>query len=161
MKRNIQIGIMIVAVLFAVCYNQYQLRHHNEEIAVSYFITNHIKSNMYMDGIDFSKPVKVFHIKKGDVFIQYQIPSAPQGNFYGLEGASPSELGINEFGYDKMHNIPVKKLKRVYVATKDFDALSSYAAPIKDDWSTPEDETQTEGSAIQLFSTCKPCFEEQ
>jgi len=158
MKRNLILGIMLLSVLFAIFFHQYQFRHLNEEIALSYFIAHHVKSNIYLDSIDYSKPVKVYHVKKGDKFIQYQIDGAPQGNFYALEGATPSKLGINDMGYDPESKMKLKKQKRIYIATKDFDVLSSYAAPVVDDWSTPEDETQTEGHEFQLFTTCKPCF---
>ena len=149
---------MILSVIFAIGYYRIQYTKANIQIAISYFTNQNVKPYTYMDAIDYSKPVKVFHIKKGDIFIQYQIPGAAQGNFYGLEGSTPTELGINEFGYDKDSKLKIKKEKRIYVATKDFDALSSFAAAVTDDWSTPEDETQTEGSAIQIFTTCKPCF---
>ena len=152
---------MILSVIFAIGYHKIQYTRANVELAVSYFITQNVEPYTYMDGIDLSKPVKVFHIKKGDVFIQYQLAGAPQGNFYGLEGSTPSELGINEIGWDEEESIVVKKELRLYIATKDFDALSSYAAAVVDDWSTPEDETQTEGTAIQLFTTCKPCFKQK
>jgi len=159
LKKNLTIVVMVLSVIFAIAYNRIQFTKLNIQLAVSYFITHNVEPYTYMDGINISKPVRVFHIKKGDTFIQYQIPGAPQGNFYGLEGSTPSELGINEIGWDEEESIVTKKELRVYVATKDFDALSSYAAAVVDDWSTPEDETQTEGSAIQLFTTCKPCLE--
>jgi len=157
MKRNIQIAVMLVAVIFAVMFNQGRIVDNNKELAMEYFL-EHDGPVYYLNGIDYSKPVKLYQVKKGDVFIQYQLPKAPQGNFYAFEGSLPSELGINEIGYDEDEEIVAKKKKRVYVATKDFTVLSSYAAPMVDDWSTPEDETQTAGGKIQLFTTCKTCF---
>ena len=155
-KRNIQIGIMILAVIFAVMFHREQVIDHNKETAHNYFVE--YECPVYPYGIDYTRPVKLYQVKKGDVFIQYQIPNAPQGNFYAFEGSLPTELGINEIGYDEDEEIVAKKVKRFYVATKDFIVLSSYTAPMVDDWSTPEDETQTKGGKIQLFTTCKTCF---
>jgi hypothetical protein len=101
----------------------------------------------------------MYHVKQGDKFIQYQLPNAPQGNFYALEGSTPSGLGISSHGYVQKWNMLVPKEKRVYVALRDFDMLSSYAAPVVDNWSTPKIETQTKGRELQFFTTCKKCFE--
>jgi hypothetical protein len=100
----------------------------------------------------------MYYIEKGTKLIQYQIPNAEQGNFYALPFATPSKLGISDKGYDAKSKSIVKKERRVYYATKDFKVLASYAAPVVDDWSTPEIETQTEGSELQFFTTCKSCF---
>jgi hypothetical protein len=155
------IFIMICAVLFAVVFNQMKwaaFEHKNEALALSVFIEEGFPPGQYMEGIDLKKPVKMYELRKGQEVIQYQVPCVDQGNFYGLEGSSPSELGINENGFDSCMGATVKRQLRVYIVTKDMSVLSSYAAPISDNWSTPEDETQTKGSKLQLFSTCKPCF---
>jgi hypothetical protein len=104
--------------------------------------------NKFINGIDFDKPVGTHQIKKGEQFIQYQLSENPQGNWYGKNDSTPDCLGING----------ENKEKRTYVANKDFVVLYSYAAPITDDWSTPEDESQTSGSCKQFFTTCKECF---
>ena len=80
-NRNIHFIAIVVVVLLAICYNQYQFKNHNKKLSVSYFINQDVNPDTYLNGIDLSKPVKVFHIKKEDTFIQYQIPGAPQGNF--------------------------------------------------------------------------------
>ena len=160
-KRNLTIAIMIISVLFAIGYHKIQSARVNVETAISFFVKHDVNLDTYKLGIDFSKPVRILHVKKGDKFIQYQIPGAPQGNFYALEGTTPSELGISEWGYDSEYELTVKKRARIYIATKDFKVLASYAAAVVDDWSTPEDETQTDGSKLQLFTTCKPCFQQK
>ena len=158
-SRRIILGIMMLAVLFAFLFNYNQRKEiANCDVAINVFEVNGLDPDKYLKGIDCSKPVRIYEVKRGDVFIQYQLPGAPQGNFYALEGSTPSELGINEIGYDYDEEIVVKKEKRYYIATRDFNVLSSYAAAVVDDWSTPEDETQTEGSKQQFFSTCKKCF---
>jgi hypothetical protein len=158
-NRNIHFIAIVVVVVLAIFYTQYHFKNNNKKLSVSYFINQDVNPDTYMDGIDLSKPVKVFHIKKGDIFIQYQLPGAPQGNFYALEGSTPSELGINDTGYDPDLKI-IKKEKQTYIATKDFDALSLYAAPIVDSLSTPINE-QIKEVKLQIFSTCKLCFEQQ
>jgi len=160
-KRRFILTIMIAAVLFALAFNATQRSNINSK---KHYASLVIQSEgedpqKYLKGIDFTKPVKLWHLSKGDVVIQYQTPSAPQGNFYAFLGSKPTELGIGDVGIDPETDLKVKKHMRVYVVTTEQEVLATYAAPIKDDWSTPEDETQTQGSKLQLFSTCKPCFE--
>lgn len=162
MKRNIIIGLMAISVLFAVVFNQSQQYDRRYELASDYLTTSTQKTTNLLEGIDFSKPVTIYQIKPNEKFIQYQVEDAPQGNFYALatlnDDPTPSELGISEMGYNQKTKEVVRKEKRVYIAVKATTALASYAAPIVDDWSTPEVETQTTGHKLQLFSTCKPCF---
>ena len=156
---------MLLAVLVAVSFNE--MRRH-ERYVENFKLASEVlliqvsvdDANKYLHGMDLSKPVEIMHIKVGDRFIQYQVPGAPQGNFYAREGSTPSQLGISPMGYDAQSKMNVRKQKRTYEAVKEVDALSSYAAPVVDDWSTPEIETQTEGHQLQIFSTCKPCFKE-
>jgi hypothetical protein len=162
MKMQWKIILLISLGVFAAIYNQYQIdKYLSKKLATHMFTVNNVNPDKYLPGINFSKPVKLYEIREGDRFIQYQIPGAPQGNFYALEGSTPSELGINDMGYDSKLERNVKKEKRIYIAKIDMDVISSYAAAIVDDWSTPEDETQTEGNKLQLFTTCKHCFKEQ
>lgn len=149
---------MIIAVIISISYNRYEYKHHNTELVIETLKSENIDPSKYIYCINMYKPVRLYHINKGDKLIQYQIPSAPQGNFYGFEGSTPSGLGISEFGYDYKLKSQVFKEMRVYEATKDIVMLSSYSAPVLDDWSTPKIETQTTGNEIQLFSTCKKCF---
>jgi hypothetical protein len=154
-----KLALLLSLAIFAVIYNQQQIdKHLNKELAINMFVVSKVDPDKYLPGIDFSKPVELYEIHEGDKFIQYQIPGAPQGNFYALEGSTPSELGINDMGYDSKSETTIKKEKRCYISIINLCALSSYAAPVVDDWSTPEDETQTEGSKLQLFTTCKNCF---
>ncbi|MHA1816604.1 MAG: polymorphic toxin type 46 domain-containing protein [Candidatus Heimdallarchaeaceae archaeon] len=157
-KNKIILLIMAAAVLFAINFNQLKRHYIYQETAREVFLSEGLDPSVYMKGIDFSKPVRILHVKKDDVLIQYQTPNVSQGNFYALLGAIPTELGINDFGIEPETGLKVRKRLRVYIATKDVDVLSSYAKAIVDDWSTPEDEAQTEGSKQQFFSTCKPCF---
>lgn len=166
-KQGPGIYLLLAAALFSLLIQVHkqavkfdQVVKRKMEIIHSQTNEDYDKFAKYLNGIDFKKPVEIFHIKKGDVFIQYQIPGAPQGNFYGLKDSTPSELGISDVGYDPIKKKVVKKEKRTYTSIKNFDALSSYAAPVIDKWSTPEIETQTEGSKLQIFTTCKKCFEE-
>ena len=154
------LGLMVIAVLIAIISNHNERIHTRKDLAMHVFIEDQINPDKYMEAIDFSKPVTMYRIKKGDLVIQYQVPGAPQGNFYGLEGATPTELGISDVGWDSKSEKIVPKVKQVYIATKDFDVLASYSAPVVDDWSTPEIETKTTGHKLQLFTTCKPCFKE-
>lgn len=162
-KNKIILAIMAIAILLAINFHQVKRHYIYHETALEVFLeaVSLEKTSVYMKGIDFSKPVRIFTIKKGDKLIQYQVPGGQQGNFYGFLGALPTELGINEFGIDPDTGLKVRKRLQVYITTKDMKILSSYAKAIVDDWSTPEDEKQTEGSKRQFFSTCKPCFKRQ
>lgn len=159
MKRQVLICLMIVATLFSIFTNYNQ--HQRVRTASEIFIESGVDAEKYRNAIDYTKTVTMYSIKKGDKLIQYQIVGAPQGNFYGLPGSKPTELGISEWGYDPNSKMTMKKELRTYIVTKDMEVLGSYAAPVVDDWSTPEIETQTEGHKLQFFSTCKSCFELQ
>jgi hypothetical protein len=157
-KNKLILIITVISILLAI--NIHQIKKHfiYQTIAREAFADAGVPVDQYMDGINFSKPVRMYKVKKGDVFIQYQVPNAPQGNFYGLKGSTQTELGINDMGIDSKTQLRVKKEKRIYMSVKDFNVLSSYAAPVIDNWSTPEDEARTEGKKLQFFTTCKPCF---
>ena len=157
MKRRSIIWLMIVSVLIAITYNYNQ--HEKVNRAKKAFIYEGVNPSQYINCIDFSKKVELYQIRKGQRFIQYQVEGNPQGNFYGLDGATPSELGISDIGYNPETKTISKKEKRTYVAVTDQIVLATYSAAVVDDWSTPEIETQTVGNEVQLFSTCKKCFE--
>ena len=164
-KRHLIISLMLFSVLVAVSFNEMKRRDQymdNFKLASEVLVMQVPvdDANKYLHGMDMSKPVEMIHIKVGDRFIQYQVPGAPQGNFYALEGSTPTQLGISPMGYDPKTKTNIQKQKRVYKAIKEFDALSTYARPVVDNWSTPEIETQTEGKQLQIFTTCKPCFKE-
>ena len=148
-----------MSVLLAICFHLVKKEVVYRRIARSVFIETNLPYEQLMKGINFKKPVTIYKVKKGAVLIQYQIPNAPQGNFYGRPESSPNKLGVSCMGYDSAKKVNVMKEQRVYVAIKDTNVLMSYAAPIKDDWSTPEDEEVFGGRAIQIFTTCKECFE--
>lgn len=158
LKNKIILVITVLLLILAINVHKMRRNFANFATAQTAFVEAGVSAEKYMAGIDFDKPVRIYKVKKGDIFIQFQIPGAPQGNFYGLEGSLPTELGINENGLDAAGRV-IRKEMRIYVATRDFDVLSSFAAPVKDDWSTPEDESRTEGKKQQFFTTCKPCFE--
>ena len=151
---------MIAVSLFAIGYHQLNQRASRMRIANNMFIDQGIYANReLMKGIDFSKPVSIIVIPKDTTVIQYQVESAPQGNFYAMEGSLPNELGISDEGYDYETKKVVRKELRYYKTTTDVKVLCSYAAPVIDNWSTPEIETQRNGSNVQYFTTCKrPCF---
>lgn len=157
-KNKVILAAMAISVLLAISFHQIKAQFIYQEIARDVFITAGVPVDEYMKGINFGKSVKMFKVKKGDMFIQYQIPSNDQGNFYGLLGSKPDELGISKMGYDSRTGTNVLKTKRMYIALKDFDVLSSYAASVVDDWSTPENEERVAGSKLQFFTTCKECF---
>jgi len=158
MKTYIKVSLMILVTFLVVGFSYLNKINERRELAVEFFKSENISPDQYLKSIDFTKPVKIYHVNEGDFFAQYQIPRATQGNFYALEISTPSQLGISMIGYDKIDKTNVTKEHRIYIATRNFEVLSSYAAPIIDDWSTPEIETQTSGTALQFFTTCKSCF---
>lgn len=158
-KRNFIVTLMLLSCVFATVHFKNQRYEERMNLSMRVLESEGIKDpSPYLNGIDFNKPVTSYTIKKGTILIQYQTPNNPQGNFYSYEGATPTELGISERGYDPVLKEVVEKDVRYYLATEDVKALSSYAAPVIDDWSTPEVETQTKGKKQQLFTTCKKCF---
>ena len=160
MSRKTILIIMAISVLFAISFNRGRISIHHKNLATEIFESANVNANDYLRGINLHRPVGIYVAKEGEVFIQYQIPNAPQGNFYGLEGSTPNQLGINEYGYDPQTEEKVKKEIRIYKVVKETEMLSSFAAPTVDDWSTPEDEARTDGSELQFFTTCKDCFQQ-
>jgi hypothetical protein len=156
-KNKVILLIMAIAIILAININQIKKHYARQEMARVVFVASNVPVEYYMKGINFSKPVIMFHIKEGDVLIQYQTPNALQGNFYAQPGSKPDELGISEMGYDPVKKTNVLKQVRIYIAVKDTKVLLSYAASIEDNWSTPENEERTGGS-IQIFTACKKCF---
>lgn len=160
-KNKLIVGLMLLAIaisLIVATNRSSSICQKNIEIA-TFFMNIQGVDTKYISGIDCHKNVGIYVVKKGDKLIQYQVPGRPQGNFYGFEGSTPSSLGISETGYDPVTKTIMEKEKRVYMAKKNFKVLLSFSAPVKDDWSTPEIETQTEGTAPQILTTCKECFE--
>ena len=168
MKTTIKILIILTAVLVATSYRYKQVQEvyfDRHMIAAKEFVHALDPDNDYLNkllkGIDYKKPVYIITIKKGTRLIQYQTPNSKQGNFYGYENSTPNDLGISPFGWDPIEKRVMEKEKRYYIATQDFKGLVSYTAPIVDDWSTPEIETQTSGHSIQVFTSCKACLSSQ
>lgn len=114
----------------------------------------------HLAGIDFTKPVDVVTIEKGSLLNQYQVPGAPQGSYYSpmSNGSSPSSLGISGEAIDRATGAIIEKLPKSYEVTTSVEMLRSSAAPIMDTWSIPGVASQTEGGAIQLFSSSKDSF---
>ena len=153
-KRNrVILCIMLISVILAMNFNVIKTHYIKQEMARDIFIKANVPVSDYMKGIDFSKTVKMYYIQKGLVLIQYQIPGAPQGDFYGWPDSTPDDLGVSEMGPDN-----ICKEMRIYVAVKGFHGLLSHAASVIDNWSTPENEERS-GGDLQIFTTCKDCFE--
>lgn len=157
-KNKIVLALTIISIILAINFHQIKQQFRYQRLAREIFTTSNVAVDEYMKGINFGKPVKIFKVKRGDMFIQYQIPSNHQGNFYGLPASKPDELGISKIGYDSTTKTNILKEKRIYIALKDFNVLSSYAASVVDKWSTPENEERVGGSKVQFFTTCKDCF---
>ena len=152
--------VMFILVIISCMYGHIKIVGERQTTAIAQFNAEGVDPDKYMKAIDFREPVVLYEIEKGDIFIQYQTPNSPQGNFYGFDDSKPTELGISDIGWDPKLRKIVKKERHSYRAVDNFYVLSSYAAPVKDDWSTPEIETQTKGHKRQLFTTCKVCFEQ-
>jgi hypothetical protein len=157
-KNKVVLILTVISILVAISFHQIKQQFIYQKLAREVFTTSNVPVDEYMKGINFGKQVRIFKVKRGDMFIQYQVPSNLQGNFYGLPGSKPDELGISEIGYDSRTETNILKTKRQYIALKDFDVLSSYAASVVDNWSTPENEKRVGGSKVQFFTTCKECF---
>jgi hypothetical protein len=154
---------MIIGVIISSIINTNKITkqvYERHEIARSTFARSfsNEETEQYMKGIDFSKPVEIFSLKKGKRLIQFQTPNSQQGNWYALQEATPDEIGISAIGYDPVEKRLMEKEERTYEAITDVFVLLSYAKEISDNWSTPNIETQTNGSEKQFFTSCKKCF---
>jgi len=114
----------------------------------------------HLNGIDFTQPVEVVKIGKGQRFYQWDSPTTFRGGEYFAVSANstPSQLGINPskvgFGTDIVFTrsqTPLFTDRAVY-------GLRSTAAPINDFWSVPRQSFMTEGGAMQLFTRDNAAF---
>lgn len=111
----------------------------------------------------------------GTKLYQWQVPGAPQGNWYSRHRYHPFHLGISPFGQQTVHHVPppdaapiplagnagvlmpgsvetrvVRKELREYVARAAVAAHQSTAAEIPDKWSHPGVVVNASGSGEQL-----------
>ncbi|MDM8537324.1 polymorphic toxin type 46 domain-containing protein [Desulfobacterales bacterium HSG17] len=100
-----------------------------------------------IDGINTWKKVKIVRLPVGKTLIQWEMYGR-QGNYYGLPGSTPDELGINSKDRHLVY----------YRVTQPTEALFSTTSPVLDTWTDPENAKQTRGGGSQYFSTCKTCF---
>jgi hypothetical protein len=125
----------------------------NKLIATDFFQSQgatekQIKS--YMNGLDFSQPVRVETLNAGKKLWQYQVPGGRQGIWYSpTPNVAPTELGINPLGTIYKTDIVVPKVLNVYQTTTKVDVLRSTSAPALDIWSTSE-AVPTLGGARQI-----------
>jgi hypothetical protein len=109
----------------------------------------------HLDGIDFTKPVEVVKVGRGQSFYQWDSPTTYRGGQYFAvsEGSVPSQLGINPskvgFGSDTVFT----RTQSPLVTNRSIYGLKSTTAPIEDTWSVPHQPFMTEGGAFQLFTT--------
>lgn len=110
----------------------------------------------HIGGIDLTNPVEVVSIKKGTILAQYQVPGAPQGNYYGELGTKPEKLGINPRGETRDASGKVtgiaEKVPGRYIAAEDIPALRSTAEKVKDTWSIRGKPFETDGGGTQYFT---------
>ena len=160
-KKIIIAVVILVALLAGVNIYLIKKRSDYKDLAYKTFTDAGVDAEKFMRGINFRKKVEILQIDKGQILIQWQIPSAKQGNFYAFIDSKPNEIGIRDVGYDQVQKKRIPKEKRFYKATRNVDVLSSYAGAVTDDWSTPQDEERINGTKIQLFTTCKECFKRE
>lgn len=111
---------------------------------------------MHIGGIDLTKPVEVTTVKRGTILAQYQVPGAPQGNYYGELGTKPEKLGINPRGETRDSSGKITgvadKVPGRYIATADVPALRSTAKAVQDTWSIRGKPFEAEGGGTQYFT---------
>lgn len=108
----------------------------------------------HLNGIDFSHPVEVIKVGKGQQFYQWDSPTTYRGGQYFafLDSSRPTELGINPrkegFGTD----IIFKRIQSPLVTHRSVEVLKTTAAPIIDNWSIQNEPYITKGGAQQAFT---------
>uniref|UniRef100_UPI002597D43C polymorphic toxin type 46 domain-containing protein n=1 Tax=uncultured Zobellia sp. TaxID=255433 RepID=UPI002597D43C len=111
----------------------------------------------HLDGIDFSKPVKLVELPKGKSVSQFQAPGGKKGNYFAEPNAKATELGINpnaEVGGDV-----VEKTKTIYETTTKTNVLESSAkSGIIDTWSVKSSPFETTGGGTQYFTDNSDVF---
>jgi len=113
----------------------------------------------HLAGIDFTRPVDVVTLNGSKRLYQFQVPSAPQGNYYTFYGSTTaSELGISPYGFNRTTQMVVPKIQQTYTTTQPVQMLRSTAASVGDFWSVRGQTFQTQGGGLQLFSGQKPAF---
>ncbi len=114
-----------------------------------------VRIAQHMKGINLNKSVEVVTLEPGTKLVQFQVPGAGRGNYYGPPGSSPSSLGIAKQALNKSTNQIVDKIEEHLVVNKEVAVLRSTSAPVMDSWSVPGQAIQTEGGSIQYFSIDK------
>jgi hypothetical protein len=97
------------------------------------FKGNSVDIGKQLVGIDFSKPVGLLEVRKGERFIAWDVPGGELGNYLTKPGFSPSEIGIA--ASEGVGGVIMAKVPTVYEATEDMLVLASHANFAFDSWS--------------------------
>jgi hypothetical protein len=81
----------------------------------------------HLQGIDFTRPVEVVTLRKGQVLEQWQYPGAPQGDYYALPGADKHSLGILHTRRNRATGLTEQRELRRLLVTEDIQVLRSTA----------------------------------
>jgi len=117
----------------------------NKELATNFYLDQgwHPKrAASHVGGIDFSQPVDIFTLSRGQPLAQYQARGNGVGNYFAPVGTRAEQLGINPIGRDTL----------VYAPTERVQVLRSTAAEIVDTWLVPSVPYRAEGGGTQFFT---------
>ncbi|MCF6344889.1 MAG: polymorphic toxin type 46 domain-containing protein, partial [Thiomicrorhabdus sp.] len=111
----------------------------------------------HLDGIDFSKPVKLTELPKGNKTSQFQVPGGKVGHYFAKPNAKATELGINPSA--EVNGVIVKKTKTIFELNSNTTVLESTArSGIVDIWSAPSKPFKTTGGGTQYFTRDNTAF---
>jgi RHS repeat-associated protein len=101
----------------------------------------------HLEGIDFSKSVRVTTINQGKQMIQWQKPGTPVGRYFAEVGTTADQLGVSAAG----------RVNTLYTASRNTPALRSTAADTSSNMKIPP-EFRGGGGGTQFFVPDKGVF---
>jgi len=113
----------------------------------------------HLAGIDFNQPVETVTPPQGTKVVQWQLPGAPQGNYYAFPGTTPQQLGISPIALNTTDGTMVNKIPTAYITNSEVEVLKSTAAAVNDTWSIPGRALATQGKGTQMMSAYSSAFD--
>lgn len=116
----------------------------NRELATNFYLDQGFHPKRvpsHVGGIDFSQPVDIVTLSRGQPVAQYQVGNGV-GNYFAPIGTRAEQLGVNPTGRQTL----------IYAPTERVPVLRSTAAEIVDTWTVPGSAYKAEGGGTQFFT---------
>lgn len=134
----------------------------NREIAANFYRQSgfsDLETRAHLAGIDFSSPVEVARLGRGQLVYQWDAPSTSRGQYFALlERSTPSDLGVSPNKIPRGTNTIFSRTQIPMIVNRPVYGLRSTAAPIVDSWSVRGTSFPAVGGSRQFFTTDTSAF---